>query len=154
MINSLALLGAHVAAVTAQSTFVKPFKLSSSGGSLWIEPLSDASARTKLHIKGAVWTGFQANGCPQELQKHTVQAYVAFLKQHRFNAVRLPLSAALVNANSPVGSSCGAYSGQATLSVLDDVLVKLRDAGIFALLDIQTLSVRASPFAKVGLLTH
>ena len=70
-----------------------------------------------------------------------MQAYVDFLVTHRFNAVRLPLSATLVNSNTAASSSqCGDYSGQATLAVLDDVLTRLRDAGIFAVLDIHTLS--------------
>ena len=68
--------------------------------------------------------GAQENGCPDELAKHSVGEYVDFLVQHRFNAVRLPLSAALVNANHVVGSRCGIYYGQPTLTVLDDILVR------------------------------
>ena len=98
-----------------------------------------------LTIVGAVFSLLlraQASGCPHELWKsHGVQAYVDFLTTHRFNAVRLPLSAALVNSNAAASSSeCGGYSGQPTLDVLDDVLTRLRDAGIFAVLDIHTLS--------------
>jgi len=44
----------------------------------------------------------------------------------------------LVNANEPVAASCGAYSGLPTLQVLDDVLTRLRAAGIFVLLDMHT----------------
>lgn len=114
--------------------FSTPFRVSSSGGHLWIEPEADSSLRERLHIKGANWAGFQQGGCPHILWEYDgrrtlVQDYVEFLTRHSFNAVRLPLSSVLVNANGPVASNCGeAYSGQSTLSVLDDVLTRLRDA--------------------------
>ena len=69
----------------------------------------------------------QADGCPHELSGgRTVADYIAFLLQHRLNAVRLPLSAHWINTNAVVGTACGAYSGQATLAVLEDVLVRAR----------------------------
>ena len=89
---------------------------------------------------GYSWAGFQQNGCPHQLYRHRVDEYIAFLVAHRFNAVRLPLSGALVNSNSIVGGSCGAYRGMPTMSVLDDVLLRLENAGIFALLDMHTMA--------------
>ena len=81
----------------------------------------------RLHIKGANWAGLQAGGCPHQLWSgNTVDQYIAFLVLHRFNAVRLPLSAWWVNENANVGSQCGAYSGQPALTVLDDLLVRLQ----------------------------
>ena len=52
--------------------------------------------------------------------------------------MRLPLSTHWVNSND-VARNCRGYEGQRSLAVLDDVLSKLRDAGIFALLDIHTV---------------
>ena len=103
----------------------------SSNGSLWIEPDGRVDLRQRLHIKGANWAGFQSDGCPHALwsyggKTYSVKDYVDFLELHRFNAVRLPLSAPLVNENSFVGVSCGAaYHGMQTLDVLDDVLVSI-----------------------------
>ena len=81
------------ASTSAAAPFSKPFTLSSADGKLWIAPLTDATARTPLIIKGANWMGFQKDGCPSELWKHSLDDYIAFLTVHRFNAVRLPLSA-------------------------------------------------------------
>lgn len=67
-----------------------------------------------------------------------MQDYIDFLTRHRFNAVRLPLNSVLVNDNSQVGTQCGEYNGWATLDVLDDVLSRLRAAGLFVLLDMHT----------------
>ena len=44
-----------------------------------------------LHIKGVNWFGFQTDGCVHELYKHTVQAYIDFLVQHRYAARMLKL---------------------------------------------------------------
>ena len=98
---------------------------------MWIEPAADASLRQRLYIKGANWAGFQNSGCPHVLWPYkgrtlVTQDYVDFLARHRFNAVRLPLSAIMVNDNDAVTSSCGqAYKGMPTLDVLDDVLVRV-----------------------------
>ena len=103
----------------------EPFRLLSTNSSLFIEPVANPSLRTRLHIKGANWAGFQADGCVHELWRHTVSSYISFLVEHDFNAVRLPLSAYWVNEDGAVGSNCGSYAGQPSLTVLDDVLTRL-----------------------------
>ena len=88
--------------------------------------------------------GFQANGCVHELWRHTVDEYITFLVDHNFNAVRLPLSAAIVAAPSwQIAGDfiCGAeYEGWESLDVLDDVVRRLQAAGIFVGLDVHTLT--------------
>lgn len=123
--------------------FSLPFEAKARDGALWLEALPEAGVgtqTTQFHIKGTNWAGFQADGCPHELWTYTAQAYIDFLVQNGFNAVRLPLSAPLVNANAVVGANCGEYSGQATLSVLDDIVDRLKAVGVFVALDIHTLS--------------
>ena len=126
-----------------------PFRLTSTLGALWIEPLEDAALRTRLHLKGANWAGFQADGCPHALWSGTtVDAYISFLVRHRFNSVRLPLSSVLVNDNTAVGFNCAGFRGQSTLLVLDDVLTRLQAAGILVVLDMHT---SVQPEANTGL---
>jgi len=140
------LLVAH--APYASAVFEQPFAVSSRDGDLWIEPLAASGHRSTLRLKGANWAGFQADGCPHELWKHSLQDYVDFLVANRFNSVRMPLSAAWVNGNWRVGSNCGTYSGATTLEVLDDVLTSLRRAGLFVVLGIHTTEY---PEANQGL---
>ena len=89
--------------------------------------------------------GFQANGCPHELYRHGIQDYVDFLVDNGFNAVRLPLNAAIVTAASwRINGDyiCGpAYEGFESLDVLDDVVDRLRAVGIFVALDVHTLTL-------------
>ena len=89
--------------------------------------------------------GFQASGCVHELYRHDIQDYVDFLVDNGFNAVRLPLNAAIVTAASwRINGDyiCGAaYEGFESLDVLDDVIERLRDVGIFVALDVHTLTV-------------
>ena len=124
--------------------FSFPFELHAFAEEIWLRFDGERNAQGRpLRLKGTNWAGFQASGCVHELWRHGVQEYVDFLVAHRFNAVRLPLSAALVTANSfrVWGSRCGAgYSGWETLDILDDVLTRLRDAGIFVMLDMHTLT--------------
>ena len=76
--------------------------------------------------------------------KHTVDDYISFLVEHDFNAVRLPLSAAIVAAPSwqiDGGFICGGvYEGWESLDILDDVVNKLQVAGVFVALDVHTLT--------------
>lgn len=48
---------------------------------------------------GASWSGFQERGCIEQLYKrgYTTAHYIDFLVKHGFNAVRLPLSAPIIN---------------------------------------------------------
>jgi len=119
--------------------FSTPFAISSEAGGLWIGPVDNPSSRTRLHLKGANWAGFQADGCPFQVAGAHLSDHVDFLVQHSFNAVRLALSAAWVNGNWLASSACAEYAGMPTLAVLDDTLGQLRDAGIFAVLDIHTV---------------
>jgi endoglucanase len=118
-----------------------PFTVRAEEGKLWITPLDERSARRELVFKGTNWAGFQAHGCPHELWKHSVQEYVDFLRIHQFNAVRLPLSVPLTLENATAQPNhCGEYGGRPWLSVLDDVLDRLRVAGIFVVIDMHTIS--------------
>ena len=123
----------------ASPPFTTEFTVSSTEGHLWIHPNNNPSLRERLYIKGANWAGFQADGCPHELwRSYRAQDYVDFLSQHQFNAVRLPLNSVIINSNGVVGSACGEYNGQPTLAILDDILTRLRTAGIFVVLDMHT----------------
>ena len=131
--------------------FSIPFVMSAHDGHLWIKPefvVDEPGAPTswqRFRIKGTNWAGFQAGGCVQELWKRDVSDYIAFLRENRFNAVRLPLSAALIVAEPPYRIPndyiCGAkYFNWKTLDILDDVLSQLKVAGIFVMLDMHTTS--------------
>ena len=118
--------------------FARPgFNVSAKNGTVWIE--ATASFAEPLRIKGANWFGFQNDGCVNQLYRHTAQEYIDFLVNNSFNAVRLPLSAALI-ASDPVVASCGEYNGQHTMSVLTDLLQRLKRAGIFVMLGMHTLN--------------
>ena len=114
-----------------------PFELMAERGSLWIQMNGTTHP---LHIKGANWAGFQASGCVPELWRHNLQSYIDFLVEHRFNAVRLPLSAPIIAANAATGGLCGEYAGMRTLDILEDVARRLKRVGILVVLDIHTLS--------------
>ena len=132
--------------------FSTPFVTSAHAGRLWIAeardatislPSSSSTEWTELHLRGANWAGFQANGCVHELYKYNASSYVHFLSANHINAIRLPLSVPLINAQSFIiqGQSCGPhYEGWETLAVLDDVVTRLRDAGIFVMLGLHTIS--------------
>lgn len=160
--------------------FSIPFEVVGADGKLWAQSLElGSNSRQELHIKGANWFGFQNDGCVHELWKHQISDYIAFLTDHSFNAVRLPLSAPLVISNDFVGSNCGELKGMRMLSALDlvsqhgsnetailcpklkpkhaacaqdgticQVVGRLRDAGIFVLLGIHTIT---EPEANTGL---
>jgi len=90
----------------------------------------------------------QADGCVHELWKYDVQAYLDYLSRNGFNAVRLPLSAALlIRAASADGfllsERCGEYAGLPLLEALDDLLGRLQAAAIFVMLDMHTLDYPA-----------
>ena len=119
------------------SPFGIPFSLSAERGQITIAPDFDPDRGTALRIRGADWAGFQSQRCVNELWDHTVEQYIQFLFDNEFNAVRLPLSAVLVNANTVERAQCGEYnrrhaafgerahwgSGEYnTLEILDDVL--------------------------------
>jgi aryl-phospho-beta-D-glucosidase BglC (GH1 family) len=128
--------------------FSVPFRVSAHSAKLWIAPdaalasPSDTNslAWRELRIKGSNWAGFQASGCVHEMWKHGVGEYVDFLVENNFNAVRLPLAAPLVNQSSwKVGGLCGDdWNGRETLHVLDEVVGRLRRAGIFVMLGMHT----------------
>ena len=136
MVSALT-VASQVADTSSPALFSIPFSVSSRAGGLWITPDDNLEQHTLLMLKGANWMGFQADGCPH-VQGSGVQATIDFLVNHRFNSVRLPLSTAWVNGNWLAGQSCGEYSGLPTLSVLDDLLSRLRVAGIFVFLDMHT----------------
>ena len=127
--------------------FSIPFELSAHDGKLWIAPYYKAAIGEwqRLHIKGTNWAGFQASGCPHILwDGQKVSEYIDFLTEHKFNAVRLPLSAYRIYTNEantiePYGQ-CGPYYWRwQHLDILDDVIAQLRAAGIFVTLDMHNL---------------
>jgi len=139
--------------------FSRAFSVSAHSQKLWIQGADSSGAPidTPMHLmlKGANWAGFQSGGCVHELWKHDLQQYLDTLVDNNFNAVRLPLSLALVAADSWIIASgpdgtvdrdaehpkCGReYEGLETLAILDDVLERLRALGIFVMLDMHTQS--------------
>ena len=70
-----------------------------------------------------------------------MEEYIAFLVEHRFNSVRLPLSVQWILTNDETNGLCGEYEGWATLDILDDLVIRLEQAGIFVVLDMHTLEV-------------
>ena len=67
---------------------------------------------------------------------------LAQLRSVKINAVRLPLSAPILTWKSPGFTSnfrCGEYNGWKALDILDDVVRRLRESGIFVMFDIHTL---------------
>lgn len=134
-------------------------------GQLQIRPewseASDDTSWSVLRLRGTNWAGFQsASGCVHELWRFNVSDYIGFLTRNEFNAVRLPLSGPILTwaANGQrwatrvgfdanlvsgrdyvVGERCGEYSGWTSLAVLDDIINRLRAAGIFVMLDMHTL---------------
>ena len=123
--------------------FSEPFEISARDSAIWITPSGTlgANSSTRLHIRGTSWSGLQEDGCVHQLYKHSVQQYLDFLSTHDFNAVRLPLSATLINANPilPAGT-CGEYAGWRLLAALDDLLLRLQRIGVFVVLGMHTIS--------------
>ena len=133
--------------------FSRAFSVSAHSQKLWIqaEDRSGVPLGEPMHLmlKGTNWAGFQANGCVHELWKHSLQNYLDRLVDNHFNAVRLPLSLALVAADSWIITGtedaehprCGhEYQGLETLAILDDVVERLRAIGVFVMLDMHTQS--------------
>eukprot|EP00966_Prymnesium_polylepis_P114066 2636219-Prymnesium_polylepis.1 len=120
-----------------------PFDVSARAGQIWIKASWETDDQAKqLVMKGVNWFGFQGQAqCVQELYRYSVDSYLDFLKQHGFNAVRLPLSAATVRDDPEVnGGHCPEYAGYKHLEVLDDIIVRLAEAGQFVMLDLHTAS--------------
>jgi len=80
------LVAVLVACAAAQQPSTTPFDVVSSAGRLVARPLADPSIESPLHIKGALWMGMQAAGCPRVRSAHTVASHIAFMATH-FNAV-------------------------------------------------------------------
>lgn len=142
------------------ANFSTPFIVEARSGKLWIRTEWEGTPFEELRLNGVNWAGFQASGCVHELWKYNVTEYVNFIASNGFNAVRLPLSAPIVawalhgdrwgqlpqaagqedgRAFRSIGR-CGDYNGMLSLHILDDVLQRLRNAGIFVMLDMHTVS--------------
>ena len=151
-------------ATDPSAPFSTPFELSASEGRIWIAPANASDGQKQVfYFKGANWVrarqiakpanapkptvrtivqaGFQASGCVHRLWDDTVEEYIAFLVEHRFNSVRLPLSVQWILTNDETNGLCGEYEGWATLDILDDLVIRLEQAGIFVVLDMHTLEV-------------
>mmetsp|Transcript_29831 Transcript_29831/g.65226 ORF Transcript_29831/g.65226 Transcript_29831/m.65226 type:complete len:779 (-) Transcript_29831:266-2602(-) len=119
--------------------FSTPFKVFGDNGKLWIQPTD--GKRVELLIKGANWFGMQSpTACVNELWKYDVQDYIDFLVTNDFNAVRIPMSAPLIALNPVLSDSCGEYTGATSLDAFDDLLLRLRRAGLLVMIDIHTLT--------------
>ena len=126
---------------------------------MWIRPGFGGDWQPFI-LKGTNWAGFQSQtGCVHELYKYNASDYIDVLTNNNFNAVRLPLSAPIITwkyhgwrwknhwaapatelgEEYPCNSRCGEYNGQYSLDILDDVISRLRDAGIFVMLDMHTI---------------
>ncbi|KAL1499192.1 hypothetical protein AB1Y20_013701 [Prymnesium parvum] len=134
----------HWAVGDESTPFSRPFELRAAEHEVSLRFEGD-SQWLPLRLKGSNWAGFQTSGCVHELWHHDVQEYIDFLGRHRFNLVRLPLAADAVRAPSfriTSRHTCGAlYENWETLSILDDVISRLRAAGVFVMLDIHTLDL-------------
>ena len=151
-------------ATDPSAPFSTPFELSASEGRIWIAPANASDGQKQVfYFKGANWVrarqiakpanapkptvrtivqaGFQASGCVHRLWDDTVEEYIAFLVEHRFNSVRLPLSVQWILSNDETNGLCGEYEGWATLDILDDLVIRLEQAGIFVVLDMHTLEI-------------
>ena len=130
---------------------------------------ADDSPWSELVLKGTNWAGFQSQtACPhvmwrdgdEGLTGRNMSEHVAFLQKNGFNAVRLPLNAWIVtwhlhpkNTAGPGGIStfggdgqpynttfrCGDETGRPSMEILDELILKLRDAGIFVMLDMHAI---------------
>ena len=118
--------------------FSTPFNMYTAEGRIWIAP-ADGGERTAFHFKGANWAGFQASGCVHELYKHQLQEYIDFLVLHNFNSVRLPMSVEIIGQNAETSGLCGEFTGWHSLDILDDLIARLQQAGIFVMFDMHTL---------------
>ena len=142
-----------IAPATPWQPWSTPFALSASWGKIWIAPqyklpLPAGAAWedtwSVLKLKGTNWAGFQSSyACVHEMWKHDVDEYIDYLVSNEFNAVRLPLNARVITwamrkeaGNGypyVVGERCGQYNGWESLKILDDVIGRLRDVGIFVM---------------------
>ena len=138
--------------------FSTPFELAATKGKIWIAPRHklplDPSASWDsvwevLQLKGTNWAGFQSQtACVHELWRHDLQEYLDFLKRNQFNAVRLPLNAYTITwalhdgqgAPFRTQSRCGAFDGWSSIQILDFVIDKLREIGVFVMLDMHTVT--------------
>lgn len=132
-----------------------PFATSAHDGSLWIRPeWGGPETETRLHLKGASWSGFQLpeTGCPEDLGNVGYDDYLNYLTSHGFNAVRLPLYAQGVINDAPVKwQRClpfrlsGRYRGMRSmtyLQTLQSVVRRLKVAGQFVIFDMHGLVTR------------
>ena len=71
--------------------FSLPFDLLSTGGRLVVRPRgnNNPSLQSDLHIKGVVWMGMQADGCPHDLSSNTQLHNAATRQQEQLTSFRI-----------------------------------------------------------------
>ena len=116
------------------------------------------TAGAPLRIKGCSWFGMESTTCYiGGADQAPVASYMAFLKQHNFNAIRVPLAADAVLGQRNCLSDDGVYythnyefMGLSYIEQLGLFVQKARDAGLLVLLDIHV--ARAGKWPDGGLL--
>ena len=116
------------------------------------------TAGAPLRIKGCSWFGMESSTCYiGGADQAPIDASMAFLKQHRFNAIRVPLAADAILGQRNCLSDSGVYYTHnydfIGLSYTEQLLLfvqKARDAGLLVLLDIHV--ARAGQWPDGGLL--
>lgn len=128
--------------------FTTPFSLSARDGKLWIQRDGERSA-VELQLRGASWFGFEGpHMCPGETRRHSPDKYIKFLVDHGYNAVRLPLTASEILENPKLDGTRQIFAthcaremlGHRYLDNVYNLVVKLKRAGIFVMLDMHLRS--------------
>ena len=131
---------------TWTTNFSMAFNVSAHDSKLWIERGGSA---VELQLRGASWFGFEGlHMCPGETRRHSPDKYISFLKNHGFNAVRLPLMATTINDNPRLDATRQIFAtncaremlGHRLLDNVYNLVVKLKRAGIFVMLDMHLQS--------------
>ena len=116
------------------------------------------TAGAPLRIKGCSWFGMESHTCYiGGSDQAPVASYMAFLKQHHFNAIRVPLAADAVLGTRKCLNDDGVYythnyefMGLSYIDQLGLFVQKARDAGLLVLLDIHV--TRAGEWPDGGVL--
>ena len=116
------------------------------------------TAGAPLRIKGCSWFGMESHTCYiGGSDQAPVATYMAFLKQHHFNAIRVPLAADAVLGTRNCLNDDGVYythnyefMGLSYIEQLGLFVQKARDAGLLVLLDIHV--TRAGEWPDGGVL--
>ncbi len=93
-------------------------------------------------LKGANWFGAAGTrACMEDMNRVAPSAFISFLVQHQFNAVRIPLSVPYVldPTRRAARGQCGEYSGWRYMDMIVHITQRLAQAGIFVVFDMHTV---------------